>query len=211
MLDSGPYRIVDRSAQAVEMASRDCPMTGLAITRRVTLLSQDAWTIHHRIRNNGTMSRFAGIWSVMMLNHPASIAVPAIRPAISPVFGCAGDLVRANDLGVIATCRERQEFKVAIPNPTGRVLIRCPDLETWVHTETPPPRSDDVFAHSLPFEIFNSGDYAYCEAEWHAPAARLAPGAETSFEQKFRIWRRRESPPDLALTTDERELMTCMS
>lgn len=209
-LDSGPYRVTEDSARSVEMVSLACPLSSLVVTRRITLTSPCSWIVHHRLRNAGTEPRAVGIWSVMMLNHATTIAVPATQPEIHPVFGSDGGMVELHKNGVIGTCGDRREFKVALRNPTGRVLMRNQASRYWVMCETPAPRGQHVYAHGMPFEIFNSGDYSYCEAEWHAPLAHLQPGSSTSFEQKFRVWSDTENSADLELATDERELMTCM-
>lgn len=97
-----------------------------------------------------------------------------------------------------------------MPNPRGRALIRAAPPDMWIACRTPPPSQDDRFAHGTPFEIFNSGNYSYCEAEWHAPCKDLAPAYETEFEQIFHIWRGNTPPAEVELSNDERELMKCM-
>jgi hypothetical protein len=192
------------------MVSLVCPLSSLVVTRRITLNSPCSWVVHHRLRNAGTEPRAVGIWSVMMLNHSTAIAVPAKQPEIRKIFGSDGGRVEKHAHGVIGNCKDRQEFKVAVPNPNGRVLIQCPDSQVWICCETLATAANDVFAHGLPFEIFNFGDYSYCEAEWHAPVANIAPGEETSFEQKFWVWGREVPPENLTFTLEERELMACM-
>ena len=50
-----------------------------------------------------------------------------------------------------------------------------------------PDDSGESYAHGHNIEVFNSGDYSYCEAEWHSPSQRLRPGGEITFTQRFEI------------------------
>lgn len=211
VLDSGSYRVVEQSDNAVEMVSAPCPVSQLVVTRRITLNSPTSFDITHRVRNTGTEARRTGIWSVMMLSHPARIAIQAMAPDIRPVFGESGPNVGPVDFGISCACEQPREYKVALPNPAGRVLIQCPQSDIWMLCRTPDPQPHDDFAHGSPFEVFNSGDYPYCEAEWHSPCENLEPGAEISFEQTFHVWQGEALPQGLELSDELRELKTCMS
>lgn len=209
-LDAGAYHIATHSPEAVSLVSPVCPISQLRITRTITLRSGSAFSIAHSLRNCGSAPRRCGIWSVMMLDHPARIAVPGPHPDIRPVFDRHDGRAKSCADGLTCTCQNPHQFKIATANPTGRTLIRNPSHDISILCTTGPSAPGDSYAHGLPFEIFNSGDYAYCEAEWHAPARDLAPQAELRFTQNFRIWR--GAPPgDLALTRQEKELLTCMS
>lgn len=210
MLDSGPYRVASRSPDLIEMVSRTCPSSFLSVRRRITLMSASEWSIDHQVANEGEAERPVGIWSVMMIDHPAAIGVSGAASTIRPVFGDAAALVRPVAAGIVCACAERREFKVGLPNPEGRTLIRCGGTDTWLLCVTDPPEPADTFAHGHPFEVFNSGDYAYCEAEWHSPAATLAPGETLSFRQGFRVWSGSHPPGDAALRSSEQELIACM-
>ena len=61
-------------------------------------------------------------------------------------------------------------------------------VTTWMICETAPPDPKQTFAHSHPLEVFNSGNYPYCEAEWHSPVEHLKPKATMLFTQEFSIW-----------------------
>ncbi len=210
VLDSGPYRIRAQTTEAIEMISPICPLSQLVVSRRIAILSASHWSIRHLVENAGGVPRRAGIWSVMMLDHPAKIGVPCDAPAIRRVFGQPGDTVGIRAPGLLCDCAAPSEFKVGLPNPSGRVLLRCGTAETWMLCDTGAARPETDFAHGHPFEVFNSGDYAYCEAEWHSPAAVLAPGASMSFHQTFHIWSGDTPPDPLNLTAAEKELMRCM-
>lgn len=211
VLDSGPYSVSRQSKSSVAMTSNTCPISGLIVTREVALASPSSWYIRHRVRNTGPETRQVGIWSVMMLDHPARIGVPTDAPAIHLVFGDDGGRVAIRRAGIVSVCDAHKEFKVALPNPRGRALIRAAPPETWIVCGTPPPSQGDRFAHGAPFEVFNSGDYPYCEAEWHAPCKALPPDSDTSFEQVFHVWRGTTPPTEIKLSNEERELMECMS
>lgn len=210
ILDSGPYEPLMQSGSSITMISNTCSYSGLKIMREITLESSSSWCIRHHVWNTGPSPRSVGIWSVMMLNAPSQIGVMTDLPTIKPVFGNENGMVTIRRRGVISDCDIRREFKIALPNSTGRTLIRTANPETWMVCRTSPPLESDQFAHGAPFEIFNSGEYNYCEAEWHAPSKILPSGAHTAFEQVFYIWRGSRPPAEIELNEAERELMECM-
>lgn len=210
VLDTGPYSISRQSALSTEMTSQRCPQSRLQISRTVTIEAPSSFCIRHKVRNLGDTPRLTGLWSVMMLDHPARIAIPTANPHVRPVFGANDGMVSPQIAGVVCRCDVPREFKVGLPNPEGRTLIYSASADTWLLGLTDPPAKDDLFAHGLPFEVFNSGDYPYCEAEWHAPCKTLAPGGQHTFRQRFRIWSGETPPDDLFLTPQEQELVTCM-
>lgn len=211
VLDSGAYRITAQRCDAVELTSQVCPLTNLTVTRRITLTSESTWTITHTVNNTGRAPRETGIWSVMMINTPARIGVAMDHPEIHTVFGEAGPLVECHDDCVVANCARQQEFKVGLPSQTGETLIKFGDAGPMLMCSVLKPSPNDRFAHQYPIEIFNSGDYPYCEAEWHSPVTDLPPGETLGFQQHFRLW-----PTETQLTADQaitehKELLTCMS
>lgn len=213
-LDSGPYSYRALSENSVEMRSAICPDSHLQITRQVSLIDEASWTLRHQITNRGARASFAGIWAVLMLNHPTNIGLMAAsdRPATS-IFGKADGMIEKTGTFLTAKCTRRQEFKIGDDNPNGRVFLNytAPNAAIWLCVETPSPLSDTDFAHQHNFEIFNSGDYDYCEAEWHSPAQELEPGEMIGFEQRFNIGNQDDLFPDLELTKNEMELIRCMS
>ena len=211
ILDSGPYRIVKSTGRSIQMKSEACPTTGLVVSRELNLASSSKWTLTHSLGNQGNSSRRCGIWSVMMLEHPNSVGVPGTEIEIATVFDTHDGRVLHHDGGAIARCDGLSQFKVALSNPHGSSLIRAADRPIWLLCRTTPPKTDDRFAHGAPFEIFNSGDYNYSEAEWHSSLALLSPGDTRSFRQTFHIWEGDEGPPETRLTQSERKLMVCMS
>ena len=193
------------------MTSVTCPQSNLIVDREIALLSASRWTITHRLENRGKTPRACGIWSVMMLDHPALIGVPGRSVHIKKVSDEHGGRVTRRNEGAVATCDGKDQFKVAMDNQNGTSLIRLTDDPIWLLCRTPAPLDDDVFAHCLPFEVFNSGDYPYCEAEWHSPQATLAAGDTLTFQQTFHVWRGEDQAPPTPLTEPERELFQCMS
>ncbi|WP_240535005.1 hypothetical protein [Notoacmeibacter marinus] len=210
-LDSGAYQVASSSDDHVEMTSPVCPICHLAVTRRITLKTANSWTIDHAVTNHGHSPRLTGIWSVMMIDAPARIGVAMENPTIHPVFGSAGPLVSRYRGCVVANCSRKQEFKVGLPNPGGETLIGFDKGELWMMCSVPKAEQGDRYAHRHPVEVFNSGDYAYCEAEWHSPAVKLMRGDTLNFQQEFRIWTD-EDPSDApeSIITHE-EFQSCMS
>jgi hypothetical protein len=211
VLDSTAYRITAKQSDAVELTSEVCPLTNLTVTRRITLTSETTWTIEHAVNNHGTAPRRTGIWSVMMIDTPAKIGVAMDNPEFHPVFGQPGTLVESHSTCVVANCARQQEFKVGFPNCHGKTLIKFNETGPMLMCSVLKPSPNDRFAHQHPLEIFNSGDYPYCEAEWHSPVTELLPDETLRFQQHFRLW-----SPEAPLTEDQtisknKELLSCMS
>lgn len=208
VLDSAVYEVISQDNTHVEMASDICPVSELSVTRRVALISANSWTIEHSVRNHGDTTRPTGLWSVMMIDTPAKVGVSTENPSVHPVFGSANGMVAVHGNCVVADCTRQQEFKIGLPNPHGRTLMCCGDGGPWLKCSVPEPQKGDRFAHGCPFEIFNSGDYAYCEAEWHSPLGNLGPKETLQYQQTFDICDQKDAA--LILTSD-RELVSCMS
>ena len=211
VLDSGSYQITSRSSTRIDMTSALCPTSHLSVSRRITLTSAESWEIEHIVVNHGTSSRLTGIWSVMMLNTPTKVGVELEDPAFYPVFGSAEGMIATHGNGIVVDCNRQQEFKVGLPNPNGRTLIRCGADTPLLMCSVPEPQKGDQFAHDYPFEVFNSADYAYCEAEWHSPARKLAPNETLSFRQTFRVLTDEDATQMPLGLTNNKEFLSCMS
>lgn len=210
VLDSGSYRVTSGSSTRIALTSAVCPVSHLSVSRRITLISRTSWDIEHIVANHGPSSRVTGIWSVMMLNTPVKIGVEMDHPAVYPVFGSAEGMVATHGTGVFAQCNRPQEFKIGLPNPRSRTLLRCGPDGLLLMCSVPAPRQRDRFAHHHPFEIFNSGEYDYCEAEWHSPVRNLAPNETLSFRQLFRVLDDGASQLPASLESNK-EFLSCMS
>lgn len=211
VLDSGPYAIVSETTRKVRMRSAPCPVSGLVVDREIALLSESSWTITHQLQNTETAPRACGIWSVMMLDHPTRIGIPGRDLPVTKVFDEHGGRVVRRAEGMIAICDGKDQFKIATDNPNGSSLIRVMHDQIWLLCHTSAQSPDDEFTHGHPFEVFNSGDYAYCEAEWHSPRATLALNDTLTFQQTFYVWRDDKHSLPTPLTEPERELKRCMS
>lgn len=207
-LDSGTYKVTSQDGTHLEMVSAVCPVSELSVSRRITLISATSWTIEHQLRNHGNATRKTGIWSVMMLDNPARIAVGMDQPSSFTVFGSDKGLVSLKRNCVVIDCSKRQEFKIGLPNPDGHTLIKFGQDGPWLKCSVPAPQQDDQYAHDHPFEVFNSGDYDYCEAEWHSPAQNLEPDQELRFVQSFQIC---PDGPKTQTFSNCKELISCMS
>ena len=210
-LDSGAYQVTSSTETEVKMKSVVCPISDLAVTRRITLKTDRSWTIDHAVTNHGQVPRVTGAWSVMMIDTPAKIGVAMENPVFDPVFGVPTPLVSTHPSCVIADCASKQEFKVSTPNPDGETLIRFGERGPWMMCATPKPKQADSYAHQNPFEVFNSGDYEYCEAEWHSPQVNLLPGETLNFQQEFSVWSDQEPSHAPKSSTLNKEFLSCMS
>jgi hypothetical protein len=211
VLDSGTYHVVSCNGYHVEMTSAICPTSHLSVTRRISLKSAHSWTIEHSVTNHGHSSRVRGIWSVMMMSVPAKIGVAMKTPSFHPVFGNANPLVSIGPDCVIADCSSYQEFKVGLPNPEGETFFSFGKDGPWMMCTVPKPKQADSYAHQHPFEVFNSGDYNYCEAEWHSPQTNLLPAETLRFQQEFCIWTDQNPLHAPNCITMNKEFLSCMS
>jgi hypothetical protein len=209
-LDSGPYATTEMNTKHVSLRSAVCPQSGLQVDREIRLVDECSFVIHHKITNRGQYLRNVGIWSVMMLNHRARIGVPGQDLQTNSVFGDPEGFWTSSDQGLICDCDNQSEFKVGLTNPSSSILLCLGDDDniTWMRCECSRPKAGTQFAHGYPLEVFNSGDYAYCEAEWHGPLQSLPPEDTTEFTQRFDVWTT-EIPVTLRET--ELELRRCMS
>ena len=211
VLDSGRYEIRTLTNRTIGMTSAPCPISNLVIDREITLLSDSSWTITHRLQNTGKAPRVCGIWSVMMLDHPTKIGVPGQDIHVTDVFDEHEGHVTRPTQGVVTNCIGKNQFKIAMDNPHGAALLCVTHEPIWLLCRTPALSGGEVFAHGKPFEVFNSGDYSYCEAEWHSPQTTLAPDGTLTFQQTFHVWQGDALPAQTPLTQSESDLMQCMS
>ena len=187
VLDSGPYDADLKTSQQLRLLSPICPLTQIQIERLVTLYSPNHWSIEHQITNCGETPRFAGIWSVMMLKTPALISMDCSNHhEVSTVFGDPDGFIQNNKMSLVFDCFQKGEFKIGAHNLTDKTTMNMSE-ELYLTCRVPTPLEGDRFAHSHNIEVFNSGDYPYCEVEWHAPATILARGDSNSFTQHFNI------------------------
>ena len=207
-LDSRAYTVTSQNDEHLEMVSEVCPVSKLSVCRQITLTSAKSWTIKHRLRNHDNAARRSGIWSVMMLDNPATIGIAMKMPSFFTVFGSDKGLVAQKHNCIVVDCSKRQEFKIGLPNPNGHTLIKFGNKGPWLQCSVPATQQDDQYAHDHPFEVFNSGDYDYCEAEWHSPAQDLKPDEEMHFAQSFQIC---ENGSEAQTFKNHTELISCMS
>ncbi len=196
------------------MTSSVCPSSNLQIEREIFLTSETSFSIHHRVTNLGASDRYTGNWSVLMLNRPTTIGLES-NPGgdIIPVFGDASGMTRQTGAFHLFDCKKPQEFKSGTHNTTGRVFIRLetPSGSVTLICTTPRPADKDSFAHGHEFEVFNSVNYDYCEAEWHSPARMLAPKESLTYHQNFDVRREADILSDPKTTLIDLELLSCMS
>ena len=143
----------------------------------------------------------------MMIDMPAKIGVMMHTPEVHPVFGDAGSMITQHDSCIVADCANQQEFKVGLPNPDGETLVKFGAGGPWLKCKVPKPLQPNRYAHQYPVEIFNSGDYPYCEAEWHSPLTKLTTGETLTYQQAFHIWH----DDDLKSDNNNKGIRKCMS
>ena len=206
-LDSAPFQITSLSATHIELESPVCPISHLSVKRRIDVVSAQRWTIRHHVENHGSAARPTGIWSVMMIDRPATIGVKMQNSDFQLVFGAVGNSVVELESNRIARCLAPQEFKIGLPNPDGKSLIKFGPNGPWLECCVPPPQPGEAYAHQYPFEVFNSKDYPYCEAEWHSPIALLQPNDIITYQQEFQLW----ADDVTFFGTEREEMIRCMS
>ena len=214
-LDSGRYNVISSDPRHITMRSNVCPLSGLQVERRVSLQCTSSWTIDHKITNKAATPRRAGIWSVMMLNRPTLIGlgVGTGEPKYETVFGDPEDCVFEKGPSLLHDCNKPIEFKTGADNSLGKVIITFGSELTQpkIACITSACSAADTFAHGHNFEVFNSKDYDYCEAEWHSPQQLLPPGSSITFQQEFCVWSGNNFPANIEFSKSEQELLSCMS
>jgi hypothetical protein len=143
----------------------------------------------------------------MMIDRPATIGVKMQNSGFQLVFGAVGNSVVELESGRIARCLAPQEFKIGLPNPDGKSLIKFGPNGPWLECCVPPPQPGEAYAHQYPFEVFNSKDYPYCEAEWHSPIALLQPNDIITYQQEFQLW----ADDTTFFCIEREEMIRCMS
>lgn len=215
ILDSGAHAIISSDQTRIRTRSETCPISGIRIDRCISLRSASNWTVEHTITNCGSEPRTAGIWSVMMFNRPVGIGLDKGNndTEFVTVFGDPEDCVSFKGSCLLHDCRKPIEFKTGTHNPNNTVLMRFGSELGNIKMAcfTPPHATTDRFAHGHDFEVFNSRDYSYCEAEWHSPEGFLAAGCSATFRQDFWIWSGEECPDMMTFTDAEKEFLLCMS
>ncbi|QDG75392.1 hypothetical protein [Labrenzia sp. PHM005] len=180
VLDSGVYSHEFMSSSKVKMVSAVCPLSGLQVTRVVSIGEYGTtWTVEHQLTNRSDASVTTGIWSVMMIERPVSIRFQA--RAAEEYTAMMGDpalfLSSATQFDEIR-CENAQEFKLGVHLMSPRAAVHIPVSGNVIVLETQISelRSADCYAHGHALEVYNSGHYNYAELEWHSPLAELAPG-----------------------------------
>jgi hypothetical protein len=209
-LDSGSYETIKTGENYIALRSLICPQSGLQIEREIRLESGSKFLIHHKVCNQGKNAREVGIWSVMMLNHKTCIGLPGKSMKTCNVFGNPTGFFAQSTEWMIWDCNGLGEFKIGVENPSARTFVRLDagQATIWMLCETDLASLGDKFAHTYPLEVFNSGDYPYCEAEWHGPLKMLFPHSTIEFTQRYKVW---AGDAPLGLAQSELELMKCMS
>ncbi len=190
-LDSGIYQILSQDDHHIQMRSEICRASALQIERTIIRDSQASFRIEHSLTNCGTEIPIVGIWSVMMLNRPATISLEHLSNGepYTAVFGDPQGSVFIDKESLIHRCDKAAEFKTGATNNAGEVKVVWASQNniTSLICSTPMPAKRDEFAHKHNFEVFNSKDYNYCEAERHSPCTALDPGSTIGFCQEFSL------------------------
>jgi hypothetical protein len=190
VLDSAPYRVTKTNNYMITMQSEICPLSGLQIVRKITLLDDHSWTIDHEIINNSARKKFVGIWSVLMLKRPCRISLTIDEEkGVVPVFGDGQGEYEIVNTKLIARCDRPKEYKIGMNNSCGKVHMEYNSKRDKINLtcETIATSSNSKYAHGHDFEIFNSNDYEYCEVEWHSPADTITPNESINYRQNFTI------------------------
>ena len=189
VLDSAPYEATRATDSQIALRSKICPLSRLRVTRLIELEGTSTFSITHTLTNEGDGDRISGIWSVMMLAHPTTLEIADAAGSITPVFGDYRAFVRREGARLSVRCDELGEFKFGTDAPSGKIELGIgpPKASIRLECKVPAMRGSESYAHGHNIEVFNSGDYPYCEAEWHSPSQRLRPGGDMTYTQRFQI------------------------
>lgn len=194
-LDSLPWQVLDTWCDAqsmgVEVQSPVCSVSGLQLSRRLTLHAQTGgsasqWTIDHSLRNTGNAPVRCGIWDVLMLLRPTRVRLPLPAPANGPVLAALPgkkplDALRAQGTlddsatAAVLHCTRGDEFKCGFASADGVVEVDFgPGAPRYTRRSAIDMRQP--YAHGLPLEVFNAPVLDYFEVETHAPLRTLGAG-----------------------------------
>ena len=93
-------------------------------------------------------------------------------------------------------------------NGNGKTNSKFDKKSIWLTCQTEPSLSQEAYSHGHNFEVFNSYDYPYCEAEWHSGTRAISPKESITFSQTFQICDRFELLQEPKYNS---EIFSCMS
>lgn len=206
-LDSGDWQVtqtwLDDTSMGIEMQSPIDSISGLQLTRRITLpAGGSTWRIDHAMVNMGEQTLHCGLWDVLMILRAATVSVP--RPASSkheregihlmPDKGPVADLwahgvLLPADRRTEVVCDEALQFKVGFDSDNGEIWadISLPEGNFCYQRNSVIP-AHASWAHGHPLEVFNAAHAPYLEIETHAPLAHLNPGERADYTIEEAAW-----------------------
>jgi hypothetical protein len=193
-LDAGVY-LFEQTEDGCVMRSPVCRETGLVIVRKIDILKDGGISLIETLRNVSERVVTKGVWNVTQIARPFVVHLPADPGAIrsyhyeDPTLPDTGELLICKDGQTVVPCVSDMCFKFGGMLREGRAAVIKETLSGKVILE----RTFDMatgrpYAHNSMVEVFNSAQYPYGELEVHSPLTELAPGAEVSLAQTWRVY-----------------------
>ena len=223
-LDSGGYdlRVVTNSpaAMSIQMASPVCRESGMQITRTLTVeSSSQTWETRQCLTNASSKTATWGIWSVSMVNKPATVYLPrrsSSRDAADvKIFRDEGESAALRnhvlrDVGNLTCvdCQDARKFKYGVDSLEGWLLavLQVDDGHSLVgYVKRVPTFPNQPYADDCTLEVYSSGEFSYFEMETLGPTVTLDPGQSYELIEKqsvFDISRRPDSEADIRRLVD---------
>jgi hypothetical protein len=186
----------DAQSMGIDVQSPVCGISGLQITRRLTLHAHaeggaSQWTIDHSLSNTGSTPVRCGIWDVLMLLRPARARVPLSSPITGPALAAlpgkkslaalrAQGTLQDNPTEALVYCTHSDDFKCGFASADGCIEV---DFGPGAPRYTRRSATDmsQPYAHGLPLEVFNAPVLNYFEVETHSPLRTLGAGEVLRF------------------------------
>ena len=192
-LDSQNYTFQFDGENAVTMTSPICRETGLQIIRKITLTPDDVIELHQTMINQNQEPITKAIWDVTQLLKPFEILVPASENAVKPDTRFEAGTARRQDFVVAKTndqtkivCKEFVIYKFGALVEKGQLTAQTKRGDkTIAMTRYFDIEPEKHYPDDHMIEVYNSPDKNYLELEVLAPLTTLAPGEQTTHNQRW--------------------------
>jgi len=181
----------DAQSMGIDVQSPVCGISGLQITRRLTLHAHtedgaSQWTMDHSLRNTGTAPVRCGIWDVLMLLRPARVRVPLPASTTDPPLAAlpgkkplpdlrAQGTLQDSETEAVLHCTQGDDFKCGFASADGLMEVDFGPAAPR-YTRRSAIDMTQAYAHGLPLEVFNAPVLNYFEVETHSPLRTLEAG-----------------------------------
>jgi hypothetical protein len=163
--------------------------------RRVGFLESGDIFLMETLRNLSARAIMKGVWNVTQVRRPFNVYLPAGKDSVrsyhheDPTLPDPGINVLDQDNWSIIPCQGQTCFKFGAMLREGRTaLLKDTPNGRLMWARVFDIAADKPYAHRSMVEVFNASEYDYGEVEVHSPLAEIAPGAEITLTQLWRLY-----------------------